>query len=245
MNDQPRMYGSLAPWFHLITAPEEYAEEAGVYRGLLEEAGVPPGGTVLELGSGGGNNASHLKAYFKMTLSDLSQEMLGLSKKINPDLEHVDGDMRSLRLDREFDAVFAHDAIDYMASEEDLRAAMQTAFVHARSGGAALFVPDDLKETYSDRTDHGGNDDGRRATRYLEWSYDPDPDDTTYETHYAYMLRDENGNVSVEQDRHILGLFPRDSWLAWLTEAGFAAEVRVVDLGEDEPSEVFLCRKPG
>ena len=245
MTEQPKLYGSLASWFHLITPPEEYAEEAAVYRGLLEEAGVPAGGTVLELGSGGGNNASHMKAHFDLTLTDLSPEMLELSRGINPELEHIEGDMRTLRLEREFDAVFAHDAIDYMVSEDDLRAAIRTAFVHTRPGGPALFVPDDVRERYRDRTDHGGFDAGGRAARYLEWSWDPDPGDTTYETHYAYLLRDENGNVRVEQDRHVLGLFPRESWLAWMTDAGFTPEVRVVDLGETEPSEVYLCRKPG
>src|SRR5687768_6098801 len=180
--EHPKLYGSVAQWFHLITAPEEYAEEAEVYRGLLEEAGVPAGGKVLELGSGGGNNASHLKAHFEMTLTDLSAEMLELSKSINPELEHIEGDMRTLRLGREFDAVFAHDAIDYMTSEGDLRAAMETAAVHTRPGGAVLFVPDDVRETYKDRTDHGGHEAGGRAARYLEWSWDPDPTDTTYET---------------------------------------------------------------
>ena len=242
--DGPRMYRDLAAWFHLITAPEEYADEAEVYRGLLEEAGVPEGGSVLELGSGGGNNASHLKTHFEMTLTDLSPEMIELSKRINPELEHVQGDMRTLRLGREFDAVFAHDAIDYMTSEKDLRATMETAFVHTRSGGAALFVPDDLRETYRPRTDHGGNDEGRRGARYLEWSWDPDAGDDTYVTDYAYLLRDESGEVRVEHDRHILGLFSRESWLAWLREAGFSAEVRTVDLGEAELSELFLCRKP-
>lgn len=245
MNDQPKMYRGVASWFHLITAPEEYAEEAEVYRGLLEEAGVPAGGTVLEMGSGGGNNASHLKGHFKMTLTDLSPNMLDISRSINPDLEHIEGDMRTIRLDREFDAVFVHDAIDYMVTEDDLRATMETAAVHAKPGGAALFVPDDLKDTYRDTTEHGGNDAGGRAARYLGWSFDPDPEDTTYETHYAYLMRDENGEVTVEHDRHVLGVFPRDNWLAWLTEAGFTPEVRVVDLGEPEPSELFIARKPG
>lgn len=245
MTGGPKMYGEVASWFHLITAPEEYDEEAEVYRSLLEEAGVPRGGTVLELGSGGGNNASHLKAHFELTLSDLSPEMLELSRSINPELEHVEGDMRTLRLGREFAAVFAHDAIDYMVTEDDLRAAMETAAAHTRPGGAALLVPDDLKETYEDRTDHGGNDAEGRSARYLEWSFDPDPNDTIYETHYTYLLRDESGAVRVEHDRHVLGLFPRERWLAWLSEAGFMPEVRVVDLGEPQPSELFLCRKPG
>jgi hypothetical protein len=66
----PRLYSDLAGWFHLLTAPSEYADEAALYRQLLESMG--PIRTVLELGSGGGNNASHLKVHFQMTLVDVS-----------------------------------------------------------------------------------------------------------------------------------------------------------------------------
>ena len=243
MEDRPKLYGSLASWFHLITAPEEYEEEAEVYRGLLEEAGVPRGGTVLELGSGGGNNASHLKAHFEMTLADLSPEMLDLSKSINSELEHVEGDMRTLRLGREFDGVFLHDAIDYMTTEGDLRAAMETAFLHCRPGGTALFVPDHVRESFKPSTEHGGTDADGRGARYLQWAWDPDPSDDTYLVDFAYLLRNQGGEARVEHDRHVCGLFSREVWLRLLTEVGFTPEARTADLGEAEPSELFLCRK--
>ena len=74
--------------------------------------------------------------------------------------------MRTLRLGRTFDAVVVHDAIMYMTSEDDLRAAMATAFVHTRAGGAAVFQPDCVRETLRPETDHGGHDGeaGRCAT---------------------------------------------------------------------------------
>ncbi len=114
-----RLYGDLAPWFHLLTAPEDYAGEAARFQALmLEEA--PNARTLLELGSGGGNNASHLKQRFACTLADLSPQMLTLSRELNPDCEHVLGDMRTLRLGRTFDVVFVHDAVAYMTTEEML-----------------------------------------------------------------------------------------------------------------------------
>ena len=138
--DEPKLYNDLADWFHLLTAPAEYAEEAAFYsQHLMEECDRPPE-TVLELGSGGGNNASHMKAHFQMTLTDLSPGMLDLSRSINPECEHIQGDMRTLRLGREFDAVFVHDAVVYMTTETDLKAAIVTAFIHCRRGGAALQV---------------------------------------------------------------------------------------------------------
>ncbi len=244
MEDRPRLYGDLATWFHLVTAPEEYVHEASVYRRLLAESAQRPVESVLELGSGGGNNASHLKEHFEMTLSDLSSEMLELSRGLNPECEHVEGDMRSLRLDRTFDAVFVHDAVDYLTNEKDLRATIETAFVHLRPGGVALFVPDHIKETFQPKTDQGGNDGPTRSARYLEWSWDPDPDDDMYVTDFAFMLRDERGDVRVEYDRHVLGVHSRDRWLRLLEEAGFDAQSRSVDLGEDESTELFLGIRP-
>src|SRR5688500_16495829 len=101
MNDRPapKLYTELADWFHLLTAPSEYADEAEQFRSLIREAS-PDARTVLELGSGGGNNAWHLKNHFEMTLTDLSEQMLELSRTINPECEHIAGDMRELRLGR-------------------------------------------------------------------------------------------------------------------------------------------------
>lgn len=123
----PRLYGELASWFHLLTAPEEYAEEAELYRRLITEGSDRTPETVLELGSGGGNNASHMKAHFKLTLVDRSPEMLDVSRALNPECEHVVGDMRTIRLGRVFDAVFVHDALAYVSTEPDLRAVIETA----------------------------------------------------------------------------------------------------------------------
>ena len=196
--------------------------------------------TVLELGSGGGNNASHLKHHFTLTLTDLSADMLAVSRTINPECEHIQGDMRTLRLGREFDAVFVHDAIAYLTSPEDLRAALETVFVHCKPGGVALVVPDGISDTFASRTDHGGNDGDERSLRYLEWTWDPDPADGTYLTDYAYLLRDRDGSVRVEHDRHVCGLFSRAHWLSVLKDVGFRAENRTTVL-DGETIELFVA----
>ena len=118
---------------------------------------------MLELGSGGGNNASYLKKWFDMTLVDRSKGMIECSRKLNPECEHVEGDMRTVRLQRTFDRVFIHDAIMHMTSEAELMRALRTAFAHTRPGGATVVAPDCTRETYSPITHHGGNDlkDGR------------------------------------------------------------------------------------
>jgi SAM-dependent methyltransferase len=241
--DEPLLYRQLAPWFHLLTPPGEYEVEAEFYRRVLTDAAEGTVRTVLELGCGGGNNASHMKAHFAMTLTDVSEEMLEVSRSLNPELEHVHDDMRTLRLDRRFDAVFVHDAIDYMTTEDDLRAAMATAFEHCRPGGVAMFAPDHVRETFAGGTEHGGTDDAERGLRYLEWTWDPDPGDDTYVADFAYLLRDESGAVRVVHDRHTFGLFARATWMRLLEEAGFRAEGRAGIENETAP-DVFVGLKP-
>lgn len=218
----PALYTDLADWWSLLSPPEEYEEEAGVYRDTILRQ-RPKAHTLLELGSGGGHNASHLKASFEMTLVDLSPRMLAVSRRLNPGLPHHVGDMRSVRLDKTFDVVFIHDAIMYMTSEEDLLRALQTAAAHCRPGGMALFAPDHTRENVSFDSSSGGTDapDGR-GLRYLEWSWDPDPSDTWYFTEFSYLLRSADGNVRCVHDRHRDGMFPRDTWLRLIAEAGFA-----------------------
>ncbi len=244
---EPRLYRELAPWFHLLTAPSDYAEEADMYRALLLETAERPVRTVLELGSGGGNNASHLKEHFELTLVDRSPEMLELSRSLNPECRHLEGDMRDARVGERFDAVFVHDAVCYLLSEEELRAMALTAFEHCLPDGAVVVAPDYVREHFAPGSRCGGHDGQRQALRYLEWTWDPDPDDSTYLTDYAYLLRDERGDVRVEQDRHVLGLFEIGTWLEVLKGAGFVAESRMLTFsdGDDVGTVVFAGRKPG
>jgi SAM-dependent methyltransferase len=240
-----RLYSDLAPWWPLLSAPSDYAEEADAFLPMLR--GHPPEParaatqrpTLLELGSGGGNLASHLAPYFTLTLCDVAPDMLAVSRQLNPGVEHVEGDMRTVRLGRTFDAVLIHDAIVYMTTWDDLRAALQTAALHCRPGGTVVVAPDFVRETFRPGTSHGGEDgDDGRALRYLEWSTDPDPSDDTIEVLYSVILREADGAARVELDRHLEGCFSRDAWLRAFANAGLDAR-SAVDPWE---REVFVAR---
>jgi hypothetical protein len=177
-----------------------------------------------------------------MTLVDLSEGMLDHSRRLNPECVHHRGDMRDVRLGREFDGVSIHDAIDYMTTLADLRLALRTAFVHCRAGGTVLVAPDHVRELFRPQTDHGGNDGPDRALRYLEWTSDPDPDDATYVADYAYLLRHPDGTMTVEYDRHVHGLFSRQEWLEAMSGAGFDPRPVPFEHSELEPGshELFV-----
>lgn len=239
---QPLIYSELVSWYPLLDPPADHADEAASYQDALERGASPRPETLLDLGAGAGNNALHLKRRFRCTLTDISPEMLAQSRAQNPECEHHLGDIRTLRLGRMFDAVLVHDAIMYMTTETDLVAAAETAFVHTRPGGAAVFAPDCMRETFTEDTELLEESEGTRALRCVMWSWDPDPTDETFITEYGFLLRDGNV-VTAVHDRHVEGLFSRETWMRVLTAVGYEVELTPRPTDDGVFDEVFLCRR--
>lgn len=234
------LYGELVAWYRLLDPPADHADEAAAYQAALERAARPSPQTLLELGSGAGHNALHLKKRFDCTLSDPSPEMLALSRELNPECAHHEGDMRTLRLGQLFDTVLVHDAVVYMTNRSDLRAAMETAWLHLRPGGAAIFAPDDTRENFVEATELIETDDGSRSLRCMLWSWDPDPSDDTFLTEYSFLLR-EGAEVRAVHDRHVEGLFSTATWTELLEAVGFEVELIKRPIGEVKAFDrVFL-----
>lgn len=240
-----QFYGALAEWWPVLSPVEEYAEEADELREVIL-AHRPEARTLLELGSGGGHVAHYLKQHFECCLTDLSASMLAMSRRLNPECAHVEGDMRTLELGRTFDVVLAHDAIDYMTSEVDLARVCDTAWRHLRPGGLVLLVPDAVTETFEPGSDVSGGDgpDGR-AARLLEWAEASQPGATLVVVHYSFLLLEPSGHVHAVYERHDCGLFPKATWTRVLTSQGFAVDVVVERTSDDRsPRYFFLGHKP-
>lgn len=222
-----RLYDDLAYLWPLVSPPEDYAEEAGYWRRAIRNRLGPGRHRILELGAGGGHNLSHLTADFEAEAVDLSPRMLEHSRRLNPDVRHHLGDMRTILLDSVFDAVLIHDAISYMLTEDDLRAAFATSRAHLRSGGLLLVAPDLVRENFRDGMvlqwpippNSGGIE-----VQVQERISDPDPVDTMIESVITYTIT-QGGRRRVETDVHHTGLFPLPTWGRLLEEAGFETEV--------------------
>ncbi|MGI2328098.1 class I SAM-dependent methyltransferase [Planococcus sp. YIM B11945] len=232
-----KLYKELAEWWPLMSPHTDYEEEATLYLALIKRY-HPRVLRAIEFGSGGGSNAFYMKRHFSLVLSDLSEDMLAVSKNLNPDLRHIQGDMRTFDAGETFDLVFIHDAITYFTSEADLRLVMDNAKKHLNEGGVLLIMTDQFKETFEPVTSHGGIDKDGRGFRYVEWTYDLDSDDGVTETEYAYLMRDENGHVTSESDHSRSGLFAMADWERLLLESGFKANFERMEF-TGEPGEYY------
>jgi hypothetical protein len=168
-----RLYSDLAAWWPLFAPASYYEEQAGYIAARREELCPAKPRRVVELGSGRGSMAFHLRKRADLTLVEPQDAMLDVCRRLNPGADHVKGDMRSTRLNRLSHAVIIHDAINYMTQVNDLIAALTTAGAHLRAGGLAMIFPDDTEETFAPSTHTGGQNDPDtgRGLRYLSWNH--------------------------------------------------------------------------
>jgi SAM-dependent methyltransferase len=238
---QERMYADLAWIFPIITPPEDYADEAAQFTQAILDHTRIPARSLLNLGCGAGHNDHHLQEHFQVTGVDLSAAMLDLARRLNPAVEYLVGDMRTLRLERRFDAVMVADAIAYMRSEEDLRAAFRTAYEHLHPGGVFCTYAEDLPENFvQNGVFTSTHRRGEVEIALIENYYDPDPADTEYEMLFVYLIR-QGGRLQIESDLHHGGLFPAPTWTRLLEEVGFEVRQKRFE-GEDFP--FFIGIKP-
>jgi ADP-ribose pyrophosphatase YjhB (NUDIX family)/SAM-dependent methyltransferase len=243
LNDQRRLYSDMAWTWPLISQSEDYVQEAEAFARHIRQRARIPVSTLLHLGCGGGHLDLTLKKYFNVSGVDVSQPMLDLAGQLNPEVTYLPGDMRTVRLEQTFDAAVVSDSISYMLNEADLLSAFQTAYVHLKPGGVfctyAGVTCQNFRQNDTRVSIHSG---GGVEITLIENRYDPNPQDSTFENTFVYLIRREGreGQLEIETDRHLSGLFDLETWARCLSETGFV--VFRTELGEGGVP-FFVCRK--
>ncbi|WP_017721974.1 class I SAM-dependent DNA methyltransferase [Kamptonema formosum] len=142
------VFGNYARYYDLLYRDKDYAGEAHYVSKLLQ-AHAPAAQSILELGCGTGAHAALLaEKGYEVCGVDMSAEMLerankrlqALPAQQASKLQFHQGDIRTFRLIRQFDAVISlFHVISYQTANEDLRAAFATAKTHLKPGGAFIF----------------------------------------------------------------------------------------------------------
>jgi SAM-dependent methyltransferase len=245
--DQRRMYGDLAWIWPIISPPGDYVEETELLSRVIKKHSKIEVKTLLHLGCGGGHNDYTFKKHFKMTSVDISEDMLRLAKKLNPEVIYRLGDMRTIRLGERFDAVTILDSINYMRTVEDLRSAFITAWEHLKLGGIFLtFVEESAGQFKQNKTQCSTHSQGDVEIVFVENDFDPDPTDTTGETTFVYLIR-RRGELEIHTDHHLFGIFKLETWLDLLREVGFEIKQMKFEhstFAKGECYPMFVCTKP-
>lgn len=248
MSTECRLYNDLAwlwpMWGDVAT---EYAAYCRFVTERIQALAQRPVHSLLNLACGGGKNLWNLKRSFQVTGLDLSPAMLALARALNPDVELIEGDMRTFSLGRCFDAILIDDGVSHLLTAGDLAATFDAAFRHLAPGGVLVVTPDATPERFrQNRTVlvHGSRDHAPEGVDivFIENVYDPDLSDSCYETVHVYLIR-EQGRLRIETDCMTLGLFPLSTWRGLLGKAGFEVE-EAVYRQEDDDYRVFTGCRP-
>jgi SAM-dependent methyltransferase len=243
-------YNDLAWTDHIIAPLDEYAKETEPLINAIKEHSVNEVKTLLHLGCGAGGNDYIFKRYYQVTGIDISEKMLEIASDLNPEVVYHYGDMRTIELDKCFDAVVAPESIDYMRTENDLYSAMMTAQKHLKPDGIFLVVANTAERFNRNNFVYTGSRDDIEVTLF-ENNYIPEYPSSTYEVTLVYLIR-RKGKLEIYKDRHILGLFKLETWLDLLKKAGFATINQIsMDHAYDRftvgdgkyPRSMFVCRK--
>lgn len=130
-------FADYAAVYDLVYQDKKTDAEVRWIAGELERwnPGFTPG-SVVELGSGTGRHAALFSALGNTVVGvEHSEQMIAL---VPPDAQFVSvqGDARTARLDRTFDAVLSlFHVVSYQTTDDDVRAIFETAAVHLEPGG--------------------------------------------------------------------------------------------------------------
>ncbi len=245
--DERRLYSDLAWTWPIISPVEDYIEETELFSKLIKEHSTIEVNTLLHLGCGGGHNDYTFKKHFKVTSADISEDMLTLAKKLNPEVNYRYGDMRTIRLEEKFDVVTILDSINYIKTVENLQRTFITAYEHLKSGGVFLtFVEQIAGKFKQNNTTYSTHSQGDVEITFIENCYDPDSNDTNYEVTFIYLIR-VGGKPEVHTDRHLCGIFQLETWLELLKATGFKVkQVKFTHstFTEGESYPMLICIKP-
>jgi SAM-dependent methyltransferase len=195
-------------------------EAAGMRERILER--VPAARTLLDVGCGTGQHLQHLSRAFEVEGLDLNPELLRIARERCPGVPLHEGDMATFTLPRRFDVIAClFSSIAYVRTLERMRATVANFARHVAPGGLVLVEPWFTPETFWTDTLTGNVADHGDLKIY--WMYTSRRVDRLSVLDIHYLVGQRSG-VEHFTERHEMGLFTHDEYLAAFRDAGLEPE---------------------
>jgi ubiquinone/menaquinone biosynthesis C-methylase UbiE len=215
------MYGRSAAVYDALYEGKDYAGEAERLHALIQEIKRIPDETLLDVACGTGGHIGSLRQHYVVEGMDLSAEMLDVARRRHPDIVFHQADMIDFDLGRQFGAVVClFSAIGYMRSVPRLRRAIANLARHALPGGVIAvepwFTPDQWNIGYltAQMVDKPDVKIARMSRSDIDGSL------AIMDMHHLVATPD---GVEHFVERHEMGLFSHDEYLAAFEATGVAA----------------------
>ena len=212
------MFNRSARWYDDFYADVDYEAEAEQVAAIIRELN-PGARSLLDVACGTGRHLAGFRIHFDCAGADIEPGMLAVAQKTLPGIPFHVADMETFDLGRSFDAVTClFSSIGYTMSPERLDRAVRAMACHLHPGGVLVVEPWITPDAWvGDGTDSVDVVEQRGAKLVRVISSRRNGDETVLHMHY---VRAADGEIESEDERHYLGLFPRERYLQAFTSAG-------------------------
>ena len=238
-------FDAYGRYYDLLYHDKDYVAEVAYIDGLLDRYGIA-GRELLEFGSGTGKHARLLAiSGYRVTGVERSAEMIEQALPF-PGVSYQQGDIRTVRLGRTFDAVLSlFHVMSYQTTNADVEAVFARAAEHLGAGGLFVFDVWYSPAVHAQRPAvrvKRLSGDGVEITRLAE----PElyPNDNRVDVHYTIFARDTTtGAVHTLTETHPMRHFSLPELDLLAVGAGFERLRAEAFLTGDPPSEASwgLC----
>jgi SAM-dependent methyltransferase len=215
------MFAQSAAWYDRFFDGKDYLGEARQVTALIRRY-RPGASTLLDVACGTGRHLEQLRDTFTCEGLDLDAGLLEVARKRLPGVGLTQGDMADFDLGRRYDAVTClFSSIGYVCTTDRLHAAVGSMARHLQLGGVLIVEPWILPEAWIDGrgTVSVVNDDDRHKLVRVHTSRRRGRL-SILRMHYVIAA---GGELTVADERHELGLFSRDEYLAAFAAADLEA----------------------
>lgn len=236
-------YRLLADHYDLIHDSKPYTREAKRVLDHLDANLEGPGRRLLSVACGTGRHLAEFTAAFDCVGVDANPDVLGRARGRVPEARFVQADMRSLALDRTFDALTClFGSIGYLQTWENLGRAVERFAAHLREGGAFViesWIPPDVFDERGRVHKVRTYEDGGTAIARVAVAQPPRDGVSRLDIHWLITEDDDGLRHHVEEQR--LGVFDVEETVDLLADHGLKA--RVHQDGLTEHRVLFVGRR--
>ncbi len=233
------MHERSARLLDLISAGHDYADDAHRLEWIIESATPILVESLLDVGCGTGNHLAALRTRFAVEGLDLDPAVLTIARDRLPDVPLHRADMTRFDLGRQFDAVLClGSAVGYARTTPILRRTVENLAHHVNHGGVVVIVPWVYPDEWID---------GHVSAEFVDL---PDIKVAQFgvsgqvgaisSLDFHYLVA-KGGAVESFVERHELGLFSHEEYLAAFVAAGLDVSYLPDGLGD---SGLFVGVKP-
>lgn len=237
-----KLYSDLAEIYdQLYLNIFDYKEDAEFVDSVLKKYKIK---AFLELGCGSGHLANLLvKKGYKITGIDLHEEMLQIARMRLPEVEFIQQDIRSLKLNRKFDAIIAMGRMfTYMTTNQDVESSIRSIASCLNPNGIFLFdnfsAVHFVKNFQENMEIIHEAEIGKRKIKRISKNAWNLKHGVTFNWHAKYFI-EEKGKTREIEDHSVLRAFFPEELEYYLNREG----MRVVELFDHDSAFTILAQK--